>query len=287
MKLKRKTFNKIKKYSIITFVVALVVVIFYSIFFTQFIRIYYFDIDYPNENYKSVVSNQLQNTLNEKLLWFIPKNNLLTYSGKEIKNITKSIITNTQTISVYPENLHTIKIKISEYTPAFRLDNNGKALSNEGIIYNELNDISNLPLFILSTSTATTTLTNFNKDYINNILDLKDKTDRVLFKTDEIDVNEFNDISFLNKELNQKIIFKKDSDLKKIWSTLISAIDTDPLKQKISQLSTSSYYIDLRIGNKVFYKWTNQNTKDIIVSSSTQIKNETATSTGILAKPSR
>ncbi len=265
-----------RKYSLITIAVLAVIGIFYSIFAIQFIRIYSFDVDYHDDYYRNQVVDELNKTLNEKYLKFIPKNNLLTYSGSEIKNITKGIITDAKEISVHPENFHTIKIKITEYNPAFRLSNSGvipaeagiqvsnfNAMSDSGIIYDELDSVSGLPLLIISTSTKLI----LDKNFISNILDLKEKTDKVLFVSNEININEINEVTFKNKELNQTIIFKADSDFNKLWSTLISAIDTDPLKEKLNLRRNESYYINLTTGNKVFYKWTNDKAKDIIATS--------------------
>jgi len=255
MKIKRKTYNKIKKYSLITLCILILVGIFYSIFWTNFIKINNFVVEYDNQSYTNYLENELNKTLNEKYLKFIPKNNLLTYSGSEIKNITKKIITNAKSISIHPSSLHTVKIKITTYTPVFRLNNN-EVIAMEGKIYEELNYINDLPVFIASSTP--------NINLINNILDLKEKINKVLFNINQIEINQDDNIIFANKDLDQKITFKKESDFKKIWSTLISAIDTDPLKQKLKNEKKNSYYIDLRIDNKVFYKFWPKAKHDII-----------------------
>jgi hypothetical protein len=63
------------------------------------------------------------------------------------------------------------------------------------------------------------------------------------------------------------LILAQNPDFKKVWSNLVSALDTDPLKTKMSQGKNNLMYVDLRFGNKVFYKFTNVSTAGIIDSS--------------------
>ena len=44
-------------------------------------------------------------------------------------------------------------------------------------------------------------------------------------------------------------------DQKKVWSTLVSALDTDPLKTKLATDKGKLEYLDVRYGNKVFYRF--------------------------------
>lgn len=52
-----------------------------------------------------------------------------------------------------------------------------------------------------------------------------------------------------------KVLFKIDSDFEKIIGNLQTAISTDPLKTKFNNNYISLLYIDLRFGNKVYFKF--------------------------------
>jgi len=52
-----------------------------------------------------------------------------------------------------------------------------------------------------------------------------------------------------------KIIFKSDSDLNKMVENLQSALSADPLRDDFKNKYDSLKYIDLRFGNKVYYKF--------------------------------
>jgi hypothetical protein len=52
-----------------------------------------------------------------------------------------------------------------------------------------------------------------------------------------------------------------------VWTTFVSAISALPLKEKIEKDLKNLEYIDLRFGNKIFYKWRSEEvnlTKEII-----------------------
>lgn len=276
MKIKRKTLNKILKFLLKVIFVAFVIGVFYVIFKTTFIRVYNFDLVNIKDEYKERVILSLQESINQKF-FFVPKNNLVTYSGKDFKKRTKEILTNAKDVSVYPISLHTVRVKVENHTPAFRLDGINIAISEEGVPYIELEDISSLPL-LLSSSTVPVELISKIKNFIP-------KVDTVLFKVDVVIVDEFGDVYLKNNESGSYIIFKSKDDLEKLWITLLSAIETAPLKDSLSGELNKLSYIDVRFGNKVFYKFTNTNASDIIATST--INYETNSSTRVLAEPNR
>ncbi len=52
-----------------------------------------------------------------------------------------------------------------------------------------------------------------------------------------------------------EIIFKIDSDLKIVAENLQVALNTEPLQSNFKNKYSSLLYIDLRFGNKVYYKF--------------------------------
>ena len=66
------------------------------------------------------------------------------------------------------------------------------------------------------------------------------------------------DIYLVSKNIlteDPKIIFKLDSDFEKIVENLQVAINADPLMTELKNKYDSLLYIDLRFGNKVYYKF--------------------------------
>lgn len=60
-----------------------------------------------------------------------------------------------------------------------------------------------------------------------------------------------------------KVIFKTDADLMKVAENLQASISTEPLKSDLKNKYSSLLYIDLRFGNKIYYKFkTNEMTND-------------------------
>lgn len=278
MKIKRKTLNKIWKFFLIVVSLAVIFGIFYVIFKTTFVRVYDFDLVNVKDEYKEQINLSLQESIKQKF-FFVPKNNLVTYSGKDIKKRTKEILTNIKEVKVYPVGLHTVRVKVENHTPIFRLDGINIAISEEGVPYIELEDVSSLPL-LLSSSTVSVELMSKIKNFIP-------KVDTVLFKVDVVSIDEYGDIYLRNNESRSYIIFKSKDDLEKLWITLLSAIETAPLKDSLSSELNDLDYIDVRFGNKVFYKFTNATHQDIIATSTININESTTTNTGVLAEPNR
>ena len=278
--MKKKTFRKIKRGFFIIICVLFVFGIWYAVFKTTFIRISAFEFIGVDDKYKTALTDELNKDTQQKFLYFIPTNNLLTYRSNVLKKSVTDILTNTKVVGIHPSGLHTLKISVTQYTPAFKLDYNNKVISNEGIEYTELNDVSNLPLLVEATpfdSASTTPI----KLFITKI-------NSVLFNVDKVVVDKYTDIHLVNTPKQSEVFFKSKDDTEKLWNTLISAVDTNPLKNNLQDSHQKLLYIDLRYGNKVFYKFTKIGTKDIIATSTINYATSTqTTSTGILAEPHR
>jgi hypothetical protein len=159
------------------------------------------------------------------------------------------LLPNTKSVSISPTSLHTLRIKVESHAPIFKI-NEKEAITKEAIVYTEIEDISNLStLSFTSTSTIT-------PDLISKIIDIIPKVSASIFEIKSININEYNDI-YLQGNLNNKssIILSETSDVKKVWSNLVSAIDTEPLKSKLIKQKDKLEYLDTRFGNKVFYKY--------------------------------
>lgn len=96
---------------------------------------------------------------------------------------------------------------------------------------------------------------NFNKlvVLIDNIENMKLKPSSLLVRdNDSIELYLSSNIPPPNAP---KILFKSDSDFVKITENLQTAIATDPLQSDLKNKYSSLQYIDLRFGNKVYFKF--------------------------------
>ena len=94
-----------------------------------------------------------------------------------------------------------------------------------------------------------------NKEFFTELSSMTGKISSMIFPVESVNVESTGDISCLNKEGTSKVLFLKDEDYKKAWSTLVSAVDTDPLKSKLATNKEKLEYLDARYGNKVFYRF--------------------------------
>lgn len=79
------------------------------------------------------------------------------------------------------------------------------------------------------------------------------KPSSILIKTDG-DVEVYLDSRALPPD-SQKILLKKDSNFSVVMENLSSALDTEPLKTDFKKRYSELEYLDLRFGNKVFFKF--------------------------------
>jgi hypothetical protein len=88
-----------------------------------------------------------------------------------------------------------------------------------------------------------------------NFASLIEKIQPVLFPVRAVLLDKEGDVTFFNENGSSFIKFSSASDSDKVWSNLVSAIDTEPLKGKLEKNKTDLLYLDIRFGNKVFYKF--------------------------------
>jgi len=62
-------------------------------------------------------------------------------------------------------------------------------------------------------------------------------------------------LSSFTSKMGPEIIFKADSNFEKIIENLQSVLSTEPLQSDFKNKYSSLLYIDLRFGNKVYYKF--------------------------------
>ena len=218
------------------------------------------------DEYKQVLQEKFFEFDKRKLYKILPANRVISYHNADIKLFIREILPNTALISIYPTTLHTLKIVVKPYTPLFRLDDIN-AITKEGIVYKEIQDIGTLPLLIFDMASSITPAVLIS---ISNIIP---KISTTLFDVNYIMIDEYDDI-YLKNEIDSKsaIMFSATAEISKVWSNIVSDIDTEPLKSKLKNNKSNLEYLDTRFGNKVFYRFTpvdNKKEIEIIFVSST------------------
>ncbi len=255
--MKRKTFNKILKIFFILIVLSFLGGIFYLYFNTGFFTIHNYEIIGVKNEYISTLQKKFELLDKQKLYKVLPGNRVISYHSKDIKSVIREVLPNTATVSILPISFHTLRISVTTYTPLFKTGDH-QAITKDAIIYTEMRDINELPLFTFATSS------NITPQILSQVSDIITKVSATIFPVQLINVNEYSDIYLRKTDNGSAVILSATSDIKKVWSNLVSAIDTEPLKSKLETEKDRLEYLDTRFGNKVFYKFTNDNKTSII-----------------------
>lgn len=272
MTIKRRTLVLLKLWASIIVFISAVSLWGYIYFKTPFFTITAFEFVGIPEMHEEKVRTNFNEILSQTRFHVFPSNRVIGYPAFLMKSAIVSILPNTASIAIYPVGLHTLHVTVTTYTPLFKLDET-RGITNDGIMYTELNDMSSLPTFFIASSTTNEIV----KDGLlvmkledldeKALLDLEafiHKINQTLFPVKKIYIDSYGDVTLSDKDDISKIIFSDKVDINKVWSNLVSAIDTNPLKAKLEDSNEVLDYLDLRFGNKVFYKFTNGRRETII-----------------------
>lgn len=265
MKIKRRTLQQIRKWFFIFLGIGLITFLWFGYFRTDFFLITTYNIEGVTDEERSEITPILAEEA-KKYTWKIfPHNRLLTYSNESIMGVIATVVPEAGNIQIRPKGLHTLEIGVTKHEPVFRTES-GKGVTGGGIIFSTRKDISSYPILSVASSTISSVEINdliFSKFSIeeNLLKDMQDfgtKISDVIFPVAAITIDLNRDISFIDSRGVSRVLITEDTDMKKAWSTLVSAIDTDPLKTKLKESISLLEYLDIRFGNKVFYKFSDK-----------------------------
>ena len=212
-------------------------------------------------------------------LWFFPKTNILLYPKGEIKRKLADNFKILKDISLKVESSRTLKITLSEREGEYTWcggDLPAKDSKSEnvkcyfmdaiGYIFDEAPYFSNDVYFkffgvVAQNSEMTPPLGfYFFPDIFPILLSLRESMEKIGIKTSSLlmkndgggELHLSSNLSFVE---GPKIIFKMDSNFEKITENLQAALTTEPLQSDFKNKYSSLQYIDLRFGNKVYYKF--------------------------------
>ena len=298
MKIKKRTLVSLKVWARRIAVIGTLLTIFFTYTLTDIFTITSYDIQGVDEASRVILSNELQEVMKRNVYLVIPGNKIFTYSSSRVIASVRGHVPDVATITMRPVGLHGVKVTVTLLSPLFRVGEK-QALTEDGILFVTKKDLSMYPTITIASSTEETVKIkgllftqvvldgeNIEATFLQNLVEFSTKVSSIIFPVKSILVEETGDITLWNASQTSKVLFLKDMDHKKTWSTLVSAIDTDPLKEKLTTKKEKLEYLDVRYGNKVFYrfsdmKFQNNGTTDILDdhATTTEISRETASST--------
>ena len=218
----------------------------------------------------------IQSDLNGHYFGFFSKTNFLIYPKNKIKNDLITKFKRIKDISIDINNFRTLNISITEREGKYLwcgndlpiADNNSILncyfLDSQGYIFDQApyfsgeiyfkfygtdNSIKNDPAGVY-----------FLPEYFEKIISLKENIEKMGLKPTIFYLENSEDADIYLSSPNTlierpKVTFKLNSDYEKLAENLEAAIKTEPLKSNLKNKYSSLQYIDLRFGNKVYYKF--------------------------------
>ncbi|MEK7071507.1 MAG: hypothetical protein AAB943_01055 [Patescibacteria group bacterium] len=213
-------------------------------------------------------------------LWFFPKTNFLFYPKKNISEKLGNQFPRLKDITLQLKDTRTLSLSVSErlathtwcgddLPSAGLLPEESKCyfLDNSGYIFDEAPYFSNDVYFRffgrVERDTDSPAGSSFFPEIFSKIVFSLDTFTEMGIKPSSLMVKEDGDIELYLKSgvlppNSPKIIFKKDSDFNKVAENLQAALTTEPLQSDFKNKYSSLLYIDLRFGNKVYFKFSAQ-----------------------------
>jgi hypothetical protein len=269
MRIHRRTLTLLTVWAIRVTVIVSFFAGYYTYYWTDIFTITTYDIQGVDAERSAMMQVHLSALEQGNRLLVLPNDKIFTYNTSGIISVIRANVPETKTITMRPIGLHTIHIEITMLTPSARLPN-GKALTSDGIIFSTKRNLTPYPIVILASSTegiikrdgllfsqVVWKKMSIDNAFLEPLLSMRSKVSSVIFPVASILVEEEGDVTLSNASNTSHVFFLQDTDTKKVWSTLVSAIDTDPLKSKLDTNRNGLLYLDVRYGNKVFYRFDN------------------------------
>ncbi len=273
----KKGRNKVLRKKIAFFVLFLFIIFIAFVFISRWQKLNINNIQITGN--KVIESKTLEEIVKKDIsgyyLWVIPKTNFIFYPKNQIKKELSVKFKRIKDISISTENLNTLKVDLTERTALYtycganldaELFSQEKCyfLDKEGYIFDEA------PFFsgeIYTKFYGTTDINSENnpsdsyffKTDFQKLISLKETLGKMGIKSvifylqDDGNVNVY--LTSKSQQLGPKIILKLDSDFDKAIENLQSILATEPLQTDFKTKYNSLLYIDLRFGNKVYYKF--------------------------------
>jgi len=231
----------------------------YVLFFSSLMLMTHIEIEGNKNITKQPLLNQVNSQLSGKYLKLFSKNNFLFVNNKKIENNLLAKFTMIREVKVKKNFPSQLKINILERIPTMTICDNSQCyvLDENGQVYDNASQIFKKKLIVLTDENNRKI--NFgdiilNKNYMNYIVSIKKRVEE---ETNLILKNNFRTPSIISNDIRAKtqegweIYFNKNISLDKEIEELKVI-----LNKKINQKQRPDLeYIDLRINNKIYYKF--------------------------------
>ena len=220
----------------------------------------------------SVVKTFVQKEITGNYLWLFPKTNLLFYPKNRIQKDLSIEFKRLNDISLSIKNSNTLEVELDERVPLYTwcgvtmpdLTNSSTEkcyfLDKDGYIFDEAPYFSGEVYFKFYGQAEVGTY--FSKENFQQLISFKNTLEAINLKPISLYISDAQTgdikifLSSSNKtQINPYITFKTDSDFQNVAENLQSALSTEPLQTEFKNKYSSLQYIDLRFGNKVYYRF--------------------------------
>ena len=235
----------------------------YALFFSPYLAITNVEISGLEKLSETPIRNIAENKLTEKYFSIIPKNNLLIFPKNALKQELLASFKRIETVDVERVFPHTLKVIVKERKLAMLFCNaqNCYTLNEFGVSYpannfseSELTEENLITLHDLSSSQLDYEEKPLEDNYRAFVLGLasavQDETGLILKKDYQTNNRMSGDVR-VETEAGFSIYFNESVTLKKSVVTLRAILEHKIAKESLGNLE----YIDLRIADKVFYKF--------------------------------
>lgn len=218
-----------------------------------------------------VLEQTIRGEISGKYLWLFPKTNILIYPQSDIKAKLGDNFKRLKDIKLLIEDNKVLAVSLDERTAKYlwcgeNISSEGKCyfLDETGFVFDEAPYYSG-DVYFKFYGKAGLDFNNplgssFAKEHFQQLIYLRDAILDMKLKPIALEAKDDGDVEiFLSNSKpfssSPKILFKIDSDFQYIAENLDAALNTEPLKSKIKNKYSLLQYIDLRFGNKVYFKF--------------------------------
>ena len=204
----------------------------------------------------SSLEANVSNSLNGNIFFFIPKTNALFFPRFEVQENLKKSFPEIAAIDIDLKGLHEIEVEIEEYEPKIILET-----KNGTFFVNEFGDIfmktpllhSYDDLFVFSTEEDDLDIrSNFvDPEFLKSMISFLTNLESINIKVFGLDYRN-EDVYYVMTDLGFEILVASTDNLEESFKNIKSIIENGALSEEDLN---SVEYIDLRFGNKVFYKF--------------------------------
>lgn len=221
----------------------------------------------PDKEIKSLVDEQI----NGKYFYIIPKNNIFFYPKNNIKNKILKTFKRVYYVKINIADLTSIVVTVKERKPYAlwcgesipndNITSKGKCyfIDDKGFLFAKSPTFSDNVYFTVYgdvTGAKSGDLLGgvfLNEERLKKFIRLKDLLEKEGIKTSKLVQKENNDFEFYISP-SGVLIFNESQDMKKLLRNLVSAIDVK--KSEGKDINKNLEYIDARFNNKVIFKFT-------------------------------